>query len=202
MAISVIQLLDILNEYTEEEINNLLFTFTCKSPLKGSSDVENFLHNKALPFEKMGLARTYLVFSNYQSKNLLVGYFSYTGKSLVMPKKQFKTLSNNQQKRLMGMGHKTDLNNYEIPGFLLGQLGKNYSESAKKAKAVSGKDILALAYDKIRQAYNLSGGRILFLECEEHERLLRFYQENGFRQIEDYKSQNNLCLFVKDLKHV
>lgn len=202
MAISVIQLLDIVNEYDQEEIEKLLFSFSCRSPLQGSSDVEYFLHNKALQFEKIGISRTYLVFSDYQNQNLLVGYFSYSGKSLIMPKKQFRTLSNSQQKRLMGMGHKTDQNNYEIPGFLLGQLGKNYSEPARKARAVSGQDILSLAYEKIRQAYSLSGGRILFLECENHEKLLRFYRENGFRQLEQYESQNGLCLFVKDLKHI
>lgn len=102
----------------------------------------------------------------------------------------------------MGMGHKTDSHHDEIPGYLLGQLGKNYSDAAKNAKAISGKDLLSLAYERIKAAYLLSGGRILFLECENDPKLLSFYTDNGFRQLPDYESANGLCLFVKELTKI
>lgn len=102
----------------------------------------------------------------------------------------------------MGLGHKTEQNNYEIKGYLIGQLGKSYSDISIKAKQASGKDILALAYDKLREVYAIAGGRILFVECEDHKKLKDFYNQNGFRELEDYDSPNNLCLFVKMLKDI
>lgn len=203
MTLSVIPLRELLkSDSTEEEINSLLFSFECKSTLTGSSDVEFFLHNKAIQFERTDLARTYLVLSTYKNRPYLAGYFSITNKSLVIPRKQYKTFSTSLRKKLMGMGHQTEQNNYEIKGYLLGQLGKNYSAIAKKANNISGKDLLSLAYEKINEAYIITGGRILFLECEDQEKLKRFYEDNGFRMLEDYESANDLRLYVKWLKDI
>ena len=102
----------------------------------------------------------------------------------------------------MGLGYKTEMANYEIKGILLGQLGKNYSEEAIKAKGITGDELLALAYQKIREAYMIIGGRILFLECEDHQKIKGFYSRNGFKELDNYESPNNLCLFLKNLKDV
>lgn len=88
----------------------------------------------------------------------------------------------------MGPGHRTESSNYEIKGYLLGQLGKNYSEISKKARLLSGNDLLLLAYDKTKEAYIISGGRVLFLECENHDKLKAFYTSNGFSMIDNYIS--------------
>lgn len=203
MVLQIVSLSNLLkSDSTEEEINSLLFSFECKSVLSGASDVEKFLHSKAIQFEKMDLSRTYLVFSTYQKVPYLAGYFSISNKPLVIPHKQYRGFSNNLKKSLMGLGHKTEQNNYEIKGYLIGQLGKNYNEVAIKASKVQGKDILSLAYDKIREAYLIAGGRILFIECEDHPKLKSFYEQNGFRELEDYESPNNLCLYVKMLKDI
>lgn len=203
MSLNVIPLRELLkSDSTAEEINSLLFSFECKSTNTGSSDVEYFLHNKAIQFEKTDLARTYLVLSSYKGRPYLSGYFSITNKSLVIPRRQYKNFSNSLKKKLMGLGHQTEQNNYEIKGYLLGQLGKNYSDIAKKANRVSGKDLLAIAYGKINEAYIITGGRILFLECENHEKLKNFYEDNGFRMLEDYESANDLRLYVKWLKDI
>lgn len=203
MVLQIVPLLNLLkSDSTEEEIKSLLFSFECKSVLTGASDVENFLHNKAIQFEKMDLARTYLVMSTYQEKPYLAGYFSISNKPLVIPHKQYKGFGTSLKKRLMGLGHKTEQNNYEVKGYLIGQLGKNYNEVAIKAGNVRGRDILTLAYSKIREAYLVAGGRILFIECEDHQKLRSFYEGNGFKELENYDSPNNLCLYVKMLKDI
>ena len=202
MALTVIPLSNLLTISSGEEINKLLSSFTCNSLLKGSSDVEQFLHTKAIQFENLALSRTYLVMASYQSKPYLAGYFSISNKSLVVPKKQFSSMSNSLKKKLMGLGYKTEMANYEIKGILLGQLGKNYSEEAIKAKGITGDELLALAYQKIREAYIIIGGRILFLECEDHPKIKGFYSRNGFKELDNYESQNNFCLFLKNLKDV
>lgn len=198
MALTVISLNDLLkSDSTEEEIRTLLFSFECKSLSHGASDVEAFLHSKAIDFERMDMARTYLIFANYKGKPYLAGYFSISNKPLIIPKKQFQKLSKSLRKKLVGFGHKTDVNNYQCKGYLLGQLGKNYSEQAKKANQINGNELLTLAYEKIKEAYAIVGGRVLYLECEDNEKIKSFYRDNGFRQLENYVSTNNLCLFVK-----
>ncbi|WOY89988.1 GNAT family acetyltransferase [Ligilactobacillus murinus] len=200
MALTVISLLDLLNsDNTEEEIKKLLFSFECKSLSHGASDVEAFLHLKAINFERMDMARTYLILANYKQRPYLAGYFAIANKPLVIPKKQFQKLSTSQKKKLMGFGYKTDLRNYECKGYLLGQLGKNYSELAKRANQINGNEILTLAYAKIKEAYAIVGGRVLYLECEDNEKIKAFYHDNGFRQLKDYVSTNNFCLFVKQI---
>ncbi len=198
MSIDVVPLRHLLkSEYTREEINSLLFSYECYSLSNGASDVEHFLHEKAIQFENVDLSRTYLVLSHFQRKVYLTGYFSISNKSLVIPKATFQKLSSSLQKKLVGMGHKTDSKNYECKGYLLGQIGKNYSQLAQKADLVCGNDLLELAYKKIKEAHELVGGRVLYLECENHSKVKKFYKQNGFAEIENWISPNGLCLFVK-----
>lgn len=205
MALNIISLTDLLRSGQEEEaIKKLLFSF---STIKiqhnpGAEDVEQFLHTKAIQFEKMDLSRTYLVTSTYQRKPYLAGYFSISPRPLIIPRKNFQKISSTYQKRLMGVGHRTQQSSYEIKGFLLGQLGKNYSDIAKKAGNLSGADLLQLAYMKVQEAYRIVGGRILYLECEDHDKVKEFYMRNGFKELEDFKSPNEMCLMVKKIEHL
>ena len=99
----------------------------------------------------------------------------------------------------MGFGHRTEQKNYECKGYLIGQLGKNFSDDAKAAKQISGKDLLHLAYNKILEAHEVVGGRVIHLECEDKEKLKKFYSDNGFRELEDFESPNGMCIFVKNI---
>lgn len=102
----------------------------------------------------------------------------------------------------MGFGHKTEQNTYVIKGYLLEQLGKNFNEEARLANCCNGRDLLQLAYQKVADAYHLVGGRILYLECENIEKIVNFYRDNGFSQIEDFESENGYCMMVKQLKDI
>ena len=198
LAIDVVSLSDLLkSEYSIEEIKSLLYSFECKSLSTGSSDVEYFLHEKAISFEQVDLSRTYLVLSYFQKKTYLAGYFSISNKPLVIPKSTFSRLTNSLQKKLVGMGNRTDMKNYECKGYLLGQLGKNYSKLSLSANQVTGNDLLSLSYLKIKEAHEIVGGRVLHLECEDHPKIKKFYEDNGFRIIEDFVSPNGLRVFVK-----
>ncbi|KUO48949.1 MAG: GNAT family acetyltransferase [Desulfitibacter sp. BRH_c19] len=204
MALEIISLTDLITTDREEDIKKLLFSFcTLKAENnEGAEDVEYFLHEKAIQFEKMDLSRTYLVMSTYQSKHYLGGYFSISPRPLIISRRYFQKLSKNLQKRLMGVGHKTNQASYEIKGFLLGQLGKNYSEVATKANNVTGDDLLKLVYQKIQEAQRIVGGRILYLECEDNLKVKEFYKRNGFRELDKFKSPNGLCLMVKKIEHI
>ncbi|WP_322923772.1 GNAT family acetyltransferase [Paenibacillus campi] len=205
MALNVISLYDLLKSIpTEEHIQTLLYSFKTlhSQDSAGADDVEYFLHNKSIQFEKMDLARTYLVMSTYQSKPILVGYFSISNKPLTIPNRQFSKLSNSLKKKLLGIGFKTEQSSYIVKGYLLGQLGKNFSEEAIAANCCTGNDLLQIAYKKIAEAHRIVGGRILYLECENVEKILNFYKSNGFNQIENYESENGYCMMIKQLKDI
>ena len=199
MALNVISLTDLLRVSKEEDIKELLFSFvTLRSQDSlGAQDVEYFLHNKAIQFEKMDLARTYLVMSSYKNRPILAGYFALANKPLTIPNKHFNKLSSGLRKRLMGFGHKTQQNNFVIQGFLLGQLGKNYSAEAIAARCLSGDELLQLAFKKVVEAYRVVGGRILYLECENVPKIIEFYNRNGFTLIEGFTSENGYYMMVK-----
>ena len=57
MTLTVIPMSNLLSISSEEEINKLLFSFSCKSMLKGASDVEHFLHSKSIQFENLGFRK-------------------------------------------------------------------------------------------------------------------------------------------------
>lgn len=200
MAITLLSLADLLKTDTAiEDIDRLLHSFITIKDNNISFDIEDFLHNKAVSFENVDLARTYLVMSSYKNKPYLAGYFSIANKPLIIPKSVFKRLSKSLQRRLMGFGHKTDQNNFECKGYLIGQLGKNYSIEAIAANQISGADLLALAYSKILEAYRIVGGRVIHLECQNVSSLKKFYIDNGFREIEEFESPNSMCIFVKSI---
>lgn len=202
MALKVIKLGDLLKSQCEEKIIVFLNSYeTINSDYAvGADDVQIFLRTKAVQFEKMGLSRTYFAMSTYQGTPFIAGYFSISNKPLSISKKNFKSLSTSLRKRLMGVGYKSEQENYEIKGYLLGQLGKNYSEIAKNAKAIDGDKLLALAYKEIKKAYNAVGGRVLYLECENHYRIEEFYTKNGFKKLETMQSKNNQSIMIKKLE--
>jgi len=205
VSLEVVQLKDLLDTgRSKEEIQQILLTF-CSLPCSNPDevhDVQFFLHNKAIEFEKMDISRTFLVFSTYKNTPYLAGYYSLSNKPLVISKKNFSKMSNSLKKSLMGIGHKTDAANYEVKGFLLGQLGKNFSPQALAANMASGADLIALAHESMYQAYRTVGGRIFYLECEDVQPLKDFYIKLGFREIQNYRSDSGYCIFVQRIENV
>lgn len=201
MALKVLALKELLEIRGEEDVKRLLLSFETHKILNSveEHDVQFFLHSKAIEFEKMDISRTYLVMSTFQRKPFIAGYFSISNKSMIMNKKSYQSLSTTMKKRLLGIGYKTEQNSYEVKSFLLGQLGKNYSEVAVRANLASGDDLLELAYEKIKEAHKVVGGRILYLECDDYPKLVDFYTRNGFRKIQNFNSSNSQLIMIKKI---
>lgn len=173
MAYNIIQLKELMDQ--EYDLSKLFSTFSSIN-----EDVENFLLNKSEQFEAMDLARTYLIFSKYRGENILAGYYSITNKPLMMSKKNFARLSSTLRKRL------------------LGQIGKNFNYK----NSISGTDILKLSYITVSQVYQLIGGRIIYLEVDNNDKLRSFYTNNGFKEIDNYRTPNDQCLFIKRISDI
>lgn len=203
MSLQLISLGQMLDSLGKERTIDILNTFkSIPDHQTGKvNDVEYFLHNKAIQFEKMTLSTTHLVFASYRDEMVLVGYFSLANKPLTMSKKNYNKLSNSQKKRLFKSGAVTDDGLYQVNSYLLGQLGKNYSEKALATKAIDGKQLLTMAYDTILRAKRLINARYVWLECKDDPRLIKFYEEFGFGSIRHYHSGNDLRVLIMKLEN-
>lgn len=210
MSIEIVSLADLLHEdVSEDSIMTILKEFKTLPDYRtgDTNDVEKFLLENSIQYQKMGLATTHLVFSTYKGNSVLVGYFSIANKPLVLNSRAYNNLSKTQQKRFSKVGYrlrgedgkqrKSDL---IIPSFLIGQVGKNYAEEALKTKSINGFNLVALAEEMIKEAVSMVNGKYIWLECQPNEKLLKFYQNSGYNQVADYQDQHNqLCIFVKKI---
>ena len=80
----------LLNEYEEIDINKMLKNFRSIKNSGTKNDIEIFLQEKAIKFEKSSISSTYVVFSE---DNEILGYFTIANRSLVIPKENFDILS-------------------------------------------------------------------------------------------------------------
>jgi len=151
---------------TEDEIDFLyaIERFKCQD-----NDVEKFLKEKALEFDKRNKSRTYLLFDTDDSDDIIIlGYFTVTMKSL----KLSPALSKSKIKKIDGF--RSDIK--ETESVLIGQLGKNQDYKTR----IEGKTILKTALEIVYASCELIGGRIVFLECANNEKVVKFYEDNNF----------------------
>ncbi|MEJ7220595.1 hypothetical protein [Staphylococcus gallinarum] len=205
MTLKIVSLSELLGETKQEikektpDVQNILNTFETISITgsKSAHDVDNFLKNKAIEFDRQRLAGTHLVFSRYRSKLVLVGYFTITNKPLVFTKRMLSKCSNTLKRKLYQKGETHSGNdNLIIQGYLIAQIGKNYSDEALATKAINGVDLLTLAHEMIVDGANVFGGSFVWIEYEDVDRLREFYKKFGFTEIADHKSENDLKMAI------
>lgn len=166
-------------EIGEEVVKEMLSSFQC--PM--NPDVETFLKVNAIEFTKKSQSVTYLVMSEAGDMDLL-GYFTLAIKPLSIRDRE--SFSNNMKKRISRTSElDKDSNTYSTSAYLIAQLGKNYSNEI--SHHIGGKDLLASAIQAIREMQYRAGGNIVFLEAEEKEKLMQFYEskENGFIRFDE-----------------
>ena len=172
MGYKIINLKDIYNAIGESKTKEVLKDFKCDL----NNDVEYFLKEKAIEFSKQDISRTYIVMSQHKEKDVIVGYFAIANKSTIIKK---VILSNTKRKSLLKYAkYDNEIKGYNIALPLIGQIGKNYNNGYDKL--ISGEILLKFACDKIKEIQNMIGGRHVFLECEDNEKLKEFYENNGF----------------------
>lgn len=170
-----INLRDILNDGSlgENAAKGILSSFSC--PL--NPDVEYFLKHTAIEFTKQSISSTYLIMASYKEHYVLCGYFTLANKVFCISK---DSLPNKSWRRRMAKFGQFDqmIQRYTISAPLIGQLGKNYANGYDKL--ITGDELLKLALDKVREMQYIIGGKIVYLECEQKDKLIEFYESNGF----------------------
>lgn len=178
----------------EDELRQILSEFFCyKNP-----DVERFLKEQSIEFTKKNQSVTYLVFSNDDAS--LVGYFTLAVKPITVNAGDF---SNTMKRKIARVSELDEENGtYTLSAYLIAQLGKNYNDGANNK--ITGEQLLQAALDTIKELQYMVGGMVVFLETEDNENLLKFYEkDNGFRSFdvrETHKDKNRANKLIQLLK--
>ena len=154
-----------------------------------NSDVETFLRDKAITFEKASRARTYLILDEEaltDGKINIIAYFTVSMKALNLR----EGISKNVRKHLDGLGNKQG-STFVV--YLIGQLGKNDTYSSE----IDGKELIARAIATIKEAYKVVGGRYILVECEPVPGLKKLYEDNDFTFLQESLENDSLIQFIR-----
>ena len=159
----------------EDELRQILSEFFCDK----NSDVERFLKEQSIEFTKKNQSVTYLVFSNDDAS--LVGYFTLTMKPITIKADSF---SNTMKRKIARVSEMDEENGtYTLSAYLIAQLGKNYKNGLNRK--IEGEQLLQAAIETIKELQYMAGGMVVFLEAEDNEKLMNFYEgKNGFRRFD------------------
>lgn len=176
--------LSALIEMTREDndlLTQILSSFSCEK----DEDIEYFLHKRAVEFEKLDKARTYLICDEEQINTegfcldqlIIYGYIALALKVLSVPEET----STNTRKKLDGLSGKIHgVRIKDFPCYLIGQLSRN---SAVDKDCLAREELLQFAYDNIVTSVETVGGRYMMIECRDEKKLIDFYSGNGFTEI-------------------
>lgn len=157
----------------EEHLRQLLSEFSC--PL--NPDVERFLKEQSIEFAKKHQAVTYLLLSLDDAA--LLGYFSITIKPLVVNGKPF---SNTVKRKLARFSELNSNEQFNLAAYLIAQLGKNFSENVKGR--ITGTELLEAAMTQARLLQYQAGGMVSFVEADNNEKVLSFYENYGYKRFD------------------
>ena len=101
----------------------------------------------------------------------ILGYFTLAMKSIIFSPEISKEL-----KRKIA----NDKNALMATGYLIGQLGKN----DKYREYIKGEEVLSVAMEVISDLHERLGGRFVYVECEDHPKLISFYERNHFKIVQ------------------
>ena len=139
-------------------------------------DVERFFLHQAIDFAKRNQSVTYLVTSKADDE--LVSYFTLAIKSISVNAKGFSNTMRRKIERISEVNEQTG--EYILAAYLIAQLGKNFMDGANER--ITGAQLLELALDKVHALQYMAGGTVVFLEADNVDKLIAFYERNGFKR--------------------
>lgn len=159
----------------EDLLQQVFSSFSCDK----NSDVERFLLEQSINFTKKNQSVTYVVLTPEEGQ--IIGYFTITIKPITVNGDNFSNIIKKKIARVSEQDEESG--NYSLSAYLIAQLGKNFKDGANKK--ISGDQLLGLAIEKIKELQYMVGGMVIFLEAENDEKLIHFYEDkNGFKRFD------------------
>jgi predicted GNAT family N-acyltransferase len=167
----------------EKKAQELISIFNCEK----DKDIENFIRERAILFEKLGKSRTYLIFDEDEEEFKVLAYFTLAMQVLKIPE---DLLSNRKTKFLDGFSSKIRGEKItEFPTILIGQVGKN--DLFKEL--ISGNEIMQYCLSTVFKGQAVLAGRIIMLECKDVPYIINLYKKFGFQKLEkDYDEDEHI----------
>ncbi len=145
-----------------ENPQNLIHSFKCTK----NKDLEEFLHQKALDFEKRGTSKTHLLIKD----DTIIGYFTLSMKPILT-----EGISKEVIKKIDGFSK----NRKCIYFYLIGQLGLHDDYIGKGI----GEFLLFNAIDLIEKSHTIIGGRYILVDAYACTPVIGFYERYGFTSL-------------------
>lgn len=174
----------------EAKAKELVSIFVCTK----DNDIENFLKEKAIRFEKLGKSRTFFIYDEDQDEFEILAYFTLALQVLKIPEDM---LSGNKTKKLDGFSSNFKGKRItEFPTILIGQIGKN----ERYADKIDGSELMQYCLATILEGQVKLGGRLILLECKNIPYLIAFYKRFGFNVLEKDDNPDELLQMIKILE--
>ena len=164
-------------------------SFVCEK----DKDIEIFLKERAIMFDKLGKSRTFFVYDEDIPQFNILGYFTIGLQILSIP----EYFSNRKIKELDGFNAKNKgevISN--LPVILIGQIAKN--DIFKNI--ITGQELFEYCLNMIFDSQLIIGGRIILLECKNIPYLVEFYNKFRFVKFNKNNNENELLQFIRILK--
>lgn len=173
----------------ENEAQKLISIFVCKN----DPDIECFLKDRAIKFEKLGKSRTFLIYNEDADHVEILGYFTIALQVLKIPE---GFISGKKIQLLDGLSSNLRGSRItEFPTILIGQLGKNDLHRG----TISGSEIMEYCLAMILEGQKRLGGRIIMLECKNVPYLINLYQKFDFKTLMKDYGQDELIQMIRIL---
>lgn len=184
----VVKLGEIVRDFNENSICSAFQEFSCEQ----EADIENFLRDKAINYEKANIGKTSIVLDEdllKEGKIKILAYFTIAQKSV-----DISTLSNKHKRRILGNYPGRDKIT-TIASYLIGQLGRG--DTCPKDE-FTGEQLLNECYHAISEAVKIVGGHLIVLECRDFM-FEKFYEKQGFKKLYNTLSEENLYTLYKKI---
>ena len=168
---STVNILDLIEAVGENALSGILSDFSCPK----NKEIEKFIKNKALEFAKKKISITYFVIDNKNGE--IISFFALTHKSLEIKSEALSSTSKKKLSRFAQFDENS--NSYTVSAFLIAQFGKNYA--VEQPIAWNGIRLMEKTFEILEKVRHDIGGGLVYLECEDNNTLLNFYQNENNR---------------------
>ena len=173
----VIPLANYIRARGEDIAKQRLSGFSCAGL---SSEVEEYLRDRAFKHSLRKTSITYLVFADGNDDECLA-YYTLTLKPFAINFSRLTTRQKNAMKDMARVSISSEKKAYGISSYLIAQLAKNFA--VRGGKGISGRALVSFILDQIRTVRDQIGGKVVFLEYEKGNAKLReFYRLCGFEE--------------------
>ncbi len=188
---SIVNILDMIEIIGEDKVTAVLSDFSC--PL--NTEIENFVRKNAIDFAKRKMSITHLII-NEEGK--LAAIFALTHKAVEISSEGLSASPRKRLGRIAQLDQST--NSYTVSAFLIAQFGKNLNESVGNVPA--GVQLMENAVKVLQKVQHDVGGGVMYLECEDKQKLLSFYgnSQNGFRVFNERFSEADQTKYIQLLR--